>query len=96
MEEINLEELENIIYLNDEDGNEVPFEYLDLVELDGEEYIVLIPADDEESAEVVILRIEPTEDPDVESYVGVSDGDILDKVFAIFKERFADEFNFAE
>lgn len=96
MEEINLEELENIIYLNDEDGNEVPFEYLDLVELDGEEYIVLIPMDDEESAEVVILRIEPTEDPDVESYVGVSDGDILDKVFAIFKERFADEFNFAE
>ena len=96
MEEINLEELENIIYPNDEDGNEVPFEYLDLVELDGEEYIVLIPMDDEESAEVVILRIEPTEDPDVESYVGVSDGDILDKVFAIFKERFADEFNFAE
>lgn len=96
MEEINLEELENILYLNDEDGNEVPFEYLDLVELDGEEYVVLLPVNDDEVAEVVILRIEPTENPEEESYVGVSDADILDRVFAIFKERFADEFNFAE
>ena len=96
MEEINLEELENIIYLNDENGNEIPFEYLDLVELNGEEYVVLIPVDDEETAEVVILKIEPTEDPDVESYVGVTDDHILEQVFAIFKERFADEFNFAE
>ena len=28
------EELDNIITLNDEDGNEVKFEFLDLVELD--------------------------------------------------------------
>lgn len=96
MEEINLEELENIIYLNDEEGNEIPFEYLDLVELNGQEYVVLLPVSDEEEAEVVILRIEPTENPEEESYVGVTDGDILDEVFAIFKERFADEFNFAE
>ena len=29
------EELDNIIRLNDEDGNEVQFEFLDLVELDN-------------------------------------------------------------
>ena len=29
------EELDNIIVLNDEDGNEVKFEFLDLIELDG-------------------------------------------------------------
>ena len=29
------EELDNIIVLNDEDGNEVEFEFLDIVECDG-------------------------------------------------------------
>ena len=33
------EELDNIVVLNDEDGNEVKFEFLDLVELDEEEYV---------------------------------------------------------
>ena len=37
------EELDNIVILNDEDGNEVKFEFLDLVELDDEEYVVLLP-----------------------------------------------------
>ena len=30
------EELDNIIILNDEDGNEVEFEFLDLIEYEGE------------------------------------------------------------
>ena len=42
------EELDNIIILNDEDGNEVQFEFLDLIELDGEEYVVLLPVEDDE------------------------------------------------
>ena len=35
------EELDNIVVLNDEDGNEINFEFLDLIEYDGEEYVVL-------------------------------------------------------
>ena len=30
------EELDNVVILNDENGNEVKFEFLDLVELDNE------------------------------------------------------------
>ena len=41
------EELDNIIILNDEEGNEVKFEFLDLIELDGEEFVVLLPTEDE-------------------------------------------------
>ena len=41
------EELDNIIVLNDENGNEVKFEFLDLVELDDEEYVVLLPVTEE-------------------------------------------------
>ena len=43
------EEFDNIIVLNDENGEEVSFEFLDLIELDGEEYVVLLPAEEEET-----------------------------------------------
>jgi len=94
------EELDNIIVLNDEQGNEVKFEFLDLVELDEEEYVVLLPVSEdgeEDEGEVVILKLEDTdEEADEESYVGVEDEEILNKVFAIFKEKYKDEFNFVD
>ena len=37
----NMEELNNIITLNDENGNEVKFEFLDLIEYESEDYIRL-------------------------------------------------------
>ena len=86
------EELDNIIVLNDENGNEVKFEFLDLVELDEEEYVVLLPVSEdgeEDEGEVVILKLEDTdEDAEEESYVGVEDEEVLAKVFGIFKEKF--------
>ena len=93
----NNEELDNILVLNDEEGNEVKFEFLDLVELDGEEYVILLPSEevnDEEAGEVVILKIEDTESEEEESYVSVEDEEVLNKVFEMFKEKFKDEFNF--
>ena len=94
------EELDNIVILNDEDGNEVQFEFLDLVELDDEEYVVLLPVSDEgeeDEGEVVILKLEDTDDDsEEESYVGVEDEEILNKVFEIFKEKYKDEFNFVD
>ena len=90
----------NIIELNDEDGKEVKFEFLDLVELDNEEYVVLLPVEaegEESDGEVVILKLEDSdEDSYQESYVGVDDEEILNKVFEIFKEKYKDEFNFVE
>lgn len=94
------EELDNIVVLNDEDGNEVEFEFLDLIEFDGEQYVVLLPTDeseeDEEAGEVVILKLEDSESEEEESYVSVDDEDILNKVFEIFKEKFKDDFNFID
>jgi len=94
------EELDNVVILNDEDGNEVKFEFLDLVELDDEEYVVLLPMledGEEDEGEVVILKLEDTdEEAEEESYVGVEDEEILNKVFEIFKEKFKDEFDFVD
>ncbi len=91
------EELENIIVLNDENGEEVKFEFLDLIELDGEEYVVLLPANDSDDAdEVVILKVEDTDSEEEESYVSVDSDETLNKVFNIFKEKFKDEFDFVD
>ena len=95
------EELDNIVILNDENGNEVKFEFLDLVELDDEEYVVLLPVSEEgeeEEGEVVILKIEDTDDEnsEEESYVSIEDEEILNKVFDIFKEKFKDDFDFVD
>lgn len=90
------EEVDNIIVLNDEEGNEVQFEFLDLIDFEGEEYVVLLPAEETEDAgEVVILQVEDT-DTDEESYISVEDEDVLNKVFEIFKDKFKDEFNFVD
>ena len=85
---------DNIVTLNDEFGNEVQFEFLDLVEYNGEEYVVLLPADDEDG-EVVILKVEAIDD-DKDSYTSVEDEDILMAVFQIFKNKFKNKFDFEE
>ncbi len=91
------EELDNIIVLNDENGNEIEFEFLDLIEYEGEEYVVLLPNDEEDDAgEVVILKLEDTDSEEEESYVSVDDEEVLQNVFDIFKEKFKDEFNFID
>lgn len=102
MDENNNEVLDNIISLKDEEGNDVNFEFLDLIEYEGEEYVILLPAEETEDAEpdeVVILQVEKTaenSEDDEETYVSVEDENVLNAVFEIFKDKFKDEFNFVD
>ena len=90
-------EHDNIIELRDENGETAHFEFLDLIEFEGSEYVVLLPCETaDEASEVVILKLEDSDNPDEESYISVDDEDILNKVFEIFKENFSDEFNFVD
>ena len=54
------EELDNIVVLTDDEGKDIEFEWLDTVEMGEEQYIVLLPIEDEEAEEVVILKMEET------------------------------------
>ena len=87
-----LEEEVEILSLTDENGKETQFEYLDCIEYNGTEYLVLLPAEDD-SAEIVILEIQPV-DEENENYISVEDAEVLDAVYGIFKERFKDVFTF--
>ncbi|MBR5094595.1 MAG: DUF1292 domain-containing protein [Oscillospiraceae bacterium] len=89
-------ELDEKIVLTDEDGQEVSFDFLDLIEYQGEEYLLVLPTDEEFADEVVILRMEPGETEDDVSYIGVEDEAVLQAVYEIFKERAKDEFEFLD
>jgi hypothetical protein len=85
---------DNIIILNDDEGNETEFEFLDLIPYRGKEYVVLLPSYDD-ADEVVILQLEEVDD-EAESYISVDNELTLQAVFEIFKEKAKDEFNFVD
>ena len=88
------EEELNIITLTDENGVDTEFEYLDVIEYQGDEYLILTPAD-EDSGEIVILLIEPV-DEEHENYLAVESEETLEAVFELFKERYKDILTFEE
>ena len=88
------EEETSILSLTDENGAEVEFEYLDCIEFQGKEYLVLIPCESEE-AEIVILEVQPV-DEETENYLSVQDEGILNAVYEIFKEKYGDTIEFAD
>ena len=96
MENENLlpEEEATILTLTDENGQDVDFEYLDCLDYQGKEYLVLAPMDDD-SGEIVILEVEPV-DEENENYLAVEDEETLDAVYGIFKEKYKDILTFEE
>ena len=88
------EEETSIITMVDENGQDVDFEYLDCIEYEGKEYLVLIPAE-EDSNEIVILEVEPV-DEELENYLAVENEETLNAVYQIFKDRFKDVLDFAD
>ncbi len=89
-----MEEFDNIVTLTDDEGNDVQFEFLDLVEYQDGEYVVLMPLDDD-SGEVLILQI-VQEGDDEEVYAGIDDDETLAAVFGVFKEKYKDILPFAD
>lgn len=93
-----IEERDDILVLIDENGEEEEFEYIDSIQMDGNEYIVLTPLsqgeqneDEDFEEEVVILRVDATKSGE-ESFVTIDDEDELDAVFEEFKNRMEEEF----
>ena len=88
-------ELDEVIVLEDEDGNEVEFELGDKVVYEGKEYVVLLPLDEDDSG-IVILEYQETGDEEGDLFSDVEDDAILQAVFGIFKEKYQDEYDFID
>ena len=93
---------EGIIVLVDENGDEVEFEHLDTIEMNGKEYVILLPMDQDETEEaedndagdVIILRIDHGDEED--SFATIDDEKELEGVFTEFKRRVDEEYEFED
>ena len=88
------EEQTSILTLTDENGVDTEFEYLDCIEYQGKEYLILMPVE-ELSTEIVILEVEPV-DEENENYISVDDETVLNAVYDIFKDRYKDVLTFED
>ena len=81
----------DVVVMTDEDGTEYLYDIAARMEHGENEYVVLVPQDenDDEQDEVVILKV--IREGDEETYSGVEDEDVLNAVFEIFQEQNADE-----
>lgn len=81
-------EEDQIIETVDENGNVVKFELFDIVEVDEKEYALLLPADEEDADEVVLMRI--TKDGEEYLFETIDDDAEFEKV-AEYVENMDDE-----
>ena len=74
---------ENLIVLTDSKGNSIEMEFLDLIEYEGYDYVVMA---EEGSDEVVIMEQVVNDDGETATYNDVLNDEVVNKVFEIFKE----------
>ena len=95
----------DVISLLDEDGKEHEFEIVDALELEGKQYLALVPLYDEsqaeealeDSGELVILQVSEETDEDGEQYLdAIEDEDLYNRVSELFMGRLEDYFDFEE
>ena len=90
-----LPEDDDLVILEDEDGNSVTFRFLELVTVDAKPYAVLLPEDeDDEDAGVVIVEIVDL-GLDTEHYDAVTDDALNERIFEQFRSEFSDKYDFA-
>ena len=71
-------EEDQIIETVDENGNVVKFELYDIVEVDEKEYALLLPVEEEENEEVVLMRL--TKDGEEYLFETIEDDEDFEKV----------------
>ncbi len=80
---------ENIIMLEDENGNTIEFEAIDVYEFNDETYFALLEVmpEGEETDEVLIMKVVTGETDEDMSLVNVEDEDELEAAFNEFLRR---------
>ncbi len=78
----------------DEEGNVEKFEILGFVEFEGSDYVALLPESDD--SQVHILEVVEELDSEYDTYLGIDDQELVDKVYAKFMEENKDNFNFVD
>ena len=96
MYENNNNDFESEIFtLTDDEGNESDFEMIGSLDIDGGTYVALIPVEDNDDGEYVILKVVVDDDGE-ETLVTIDDDEEFDKVADAFEDEFIAEFDYDE
>lgn len=82
-----MEDLDTVVF-RDENGDEIEFDVLDFVEVNGREYVIVAMPDNDEEA--FILRVE-TDEQGNETYVTIEDDQEWEAVAEAYEEMLAEE-----
>lgn len=90
-------EEDQIFEFIDEEGNVEKFEILGYVELENRDFAVLLPVTDKEEELLVhILEVIEELDSEHDTYIGLDDDELIDRVWQKFMEENQEEFNFTD
>lgn len=78
----------------DEDGNVEKFEILGFIEFEGSDYVALLPEKDD--SQVHILEVVEELDSEYDTYLGIDDQALVDKIYEKFMEENKERFNFVD
>ena len=74
---------DDVILLTDDTGEDIPFEIIDTLELDGSTYALLAPLDEDDDDGVLVFQI--IENDEGVQYEPVDDENLMQRVFDVFR-----------
>lgn len=87
---------DDLVVLEDEAGNLVRFQFLELVTVDVTPYAVLMPLDDADGEEGVVIVEVVDLGLETEHYDAVTDEALNERIFEQFRKEFGDKYEFAD
>lgn len=82
-------DIDKVVVLSDDMGNEVEIEYIDSVSFDGKDYAMFMPLENDDD-EVIIMQYDNVSD-DYDSFIPVTDPEIMQAVYDLLREKYKDE-----
>lgn len=85
----------NTITLTDEEGKEIEFEFIADFEFEGNTYFALVPVDDNDDGEYVLLRLDKDENGE-DLLSTIDDDDEFDRIADYFEDTYLSEIDYDE
>ena len=82
-------DIDKVVVLSDDMGNEVEIEYIDSVSLDGRDYAMFMPLENDDD-EVIIMQYDNVS-KDYDSFIPVTDTKIMQAVYDLLRDKYKDE-----
>ncbi len=80
-------DINKVVVLSDDLGNEMEIEYIDSTDFEGERYALFLPLENDDD-EVIIMKYDNVS-KDYDSFIPVEDKRILEGVYEKLREKYA-------